>query len=291
MRVLHRRRQGAQPGQREEARRRRGQRGRGLRRRPLEELARGRVARHRAVDHRDHAVRRRQAALQAVLGDHDRGAPVLVQAAQLPDELVSGDRVELGGRLVEHEQRRVVHHRRRDRHALQLAAREGVGAAIQEVRHPEPQRRLLHRPRHRAARLAAMLQRQLELGPDSAHHDLRLGLLEDRAAHRRELPRPVVAHVEPADGQRTRGLATVEVRHETAEGAQERRLPRARHAGQHREGPGLDRQIDVGQRRRLRLGIAVAKARRDHQRLTHAPPPCAPPARRTATGRPARAAR
>ena len=50
-----------------------------------------------------------------------------------------------------------------------------------------------------AARLAAVLERQLQLGPHTAQHHLRLGLLEDRSADRRQLARAVLAHVEAAD--------------------------------------------------------------------------------------------
>ena len=78
-----------------------------------------------------------------------------------------------------------------------------------------------------------MLERQLELGPHAAHHHLRLGLLEDGAAHRGQLARPVLAHVEAADVERAARLAAVEVRHEPAERAQERRLAGAGHARQH----------------------------------------------------------
>ncbi len=185
---LHRCRQGPEPGQRKEPRARRCERRRRLHR-PLEELARRRVARHRPIHHRDHAIRRRKAALQPVLGDHHGGSPVLVQASQLPDELVARHGIELRGRLVEHEQRRVVHHRGGDRHALELPAGERVGAAVEQMRHAEAERRLLHRAGHRRRRLAAVLQRQLQLGAHAAHHHLRLGLLEDRAAHCGQLAR------------------------------------------------------------------------------------------------------
>ena len=93
---------------------------------------------------------------------------------------------------------------------------------------PSAERRLLHRAGHRAGRLAAVLQRQLQLGAHAAHHHLRLGLLEDGAAHCGQLPGPVVAHVETANAQLAARLAAVEVRHETAERAQQRRLAASR---------------------------------------------------------------
>ena len=69
---------------------------------------------------------------------------------------------------------------------------------------PSDERRLLHRARDRGRRLAAVLERQLQLGAHAAHHHLRLGLLEDGAAHGGQLARAVLAHVEPADHQRAR---------------------------------------------------------------------------------------
>ena len=116
-------------------------------------------------------------------------------------------------------------HRRGDRDALELAARERVGAALQQVRDAERERRLLHGPCHRGGGLAPVLERQLELCAHSAHHDLALGLLEDRPADGGELAGAVLAHVEAPNAQLAVRLAAVEVRHEPAERAQERRLP------------------------------------------------------------------
>ena len=108
-----------------------------------------------------------------------------------------------------------MHHRRGDRHALELAARERVGTAVEQVRHAQAEGGLLHGPRHRAGGGAAMLKRQLELGPDAAHDDLGLRLLEDRAAHRGELARAMHSHVQAADAQLARRLAAMEMRHES----------------------------------------------------------------------------
>jgi hypothetical protein len=64
----------------------------------------------------------REAALEAVLGEHDGGPPLLVEPPQQPDELVAGDRVELRGRLVEEHEPRAAGERGAERDALQLAA-------------------------------------------------------------------------------------------------------------------------------------------------------------------------
>ena len=114
--------------------------------------------------------------------------------------------------------------------------------------HAERQRRLLHRPGDRRGRLAAVLERQLELGAHAAHHHLGLGLLEDRAAHGGQLARPVLAHAQPGHRELALHLAAVEVGHEAAQRPQQRGLARAGHARQHREGAGLEPKRHVAQR-------------------------------------------
>ena len=71
--------------------------------------------------HRDRAVGEAQAALESVLGDHDRRVTVLVEAPQQRDQLVAGDRVELRRRLVEQDQLRPARERRAERDSLELA--------------------------------------------------------------------------------------------------------------------------------------------------------------------------
>ena len=287
--LLDRHRQGIQSGQREQLRGRRGQGwygGGG----PGEELAGRRIAGHAPLHHRDDAVGGGQAALEPMLGDHHGRAPVLVEPAQQPDELIARHGVQLRGGLVEEEQARPVHHGGGDRHPLQLTAREGVRAALEQVRHPEGQGGLLHRSRDGAGRLAPLLQGQLELGPDTAHHHLGLGLLEDRSAHPGELAGPVLAHIEPADPQLSRNFAAVEVRDEAAERPQQRRLARAGGTGEHREGARLELEADVTQRRPGGLGIAVAEGVGHGQRRAHrlAPGPMPRRAPRPAKGLSAR---
>ena len=71
-----------------------------------------------------------------MLGEHDRRVRVLVEPPQQRDQLVARDRVELRGRLVEHDQRRPAGERGAERHALQLTAgqlgggRDRAGAPI-----------------------------------------------------------------------------------------------------------------------------------------------------------------
>ena len=249
----HRGGERAQPGLREQPRGRRGQSGRRLSG-PGQKLPRAGVAGDPGLLQRDHSARGREAALQAVLGDHHGGAPVLVQAPEQPHQLVARHRVELRGGLVQQQQRGTPHHRRGDGHPLKLSAGEGVRAPVEEMGHPERQRRLLHRPCHRARSLAGVLQRQLQLRHDAAHHHLRLRLLEDGPAHRGQVARAVLADRHPGHAQLSRGGAAVEVGHEAAQGADQRGLPRPGHAGQHGERAGLDLETHVAQRRSVASG-------------------------------------
>ena len=71
---------------------------------PGEEVSWGAVEGDGSRVHGDYPVGRGQAALQAVFGQKDRDPPLLVEAAEEPDELVARYRVELGGWLVEEDE-------------------------------------------------------------------------------------------------------------------------------------------------------------------------------------------
>ena len=157
-RLLDRHRRGVQPRQREHAR------GRG-RVRASQPRARGLVGDDPAAGELDDAIRRGQAALQPVLGEHDRGPPLLVQPPQDAEQLVAGDGVELGGRLVEQQQPRTAGERGRQGDPLELAAGELVRGPVQQAAEPERQRGLLHPARHRGRGPPEVLEREGELGP------------------------------------------------------------------------------------------------------------------------------
>ena len=199
---LHaRHRRQSQAGQEPRARRRQ------FRRRvagPGEELGRAGVADHAPAAHRDRSVGEAQAPLEPVLGDHDRGVEVLVEAPEQRDQLVAGDGVELRGRLVEQDQLRPARERRAERDALELAAGQLGGRAVEQVRDPERERRLLDRARHRGGRLPLVLERERQLGADGAHHHLRLGILEQRADGGGQRAWTVLARVHPGDASRGR---------------------------------------------------------------------------------------
>ena len=207
--------------------------------------------------HRDHAVGRAEAALEAMLDQQHRRLRLLVEPAQLPDQLVAGDRVELRGGLVEQHQRRAGDERRGERHALQLAAGELGGGAVEQRVDAERERHLLDAARDGSRRAPEVLDGERQLGAHGAHHDLRLGVLQQRAGDDADRRRGVLARVEAGDGHVAREAAAVEMRHEAGGGAQQRRLARAGEPGEHAELARRERQADVAQRRAGSAGVGV----------------------------------
>ncbi len=228
---------------------------------PFEKAPRVAVAHDRAAGHRDHPVGRRQAALQAMLDQQYRRVGLLVEPAQLPDQLVARHGVQLRGRLVEQDQRRARDERGGERDPLQLAAGQLAGGAVQQVTDPEGQRGLLHPARDAAGAAGAqVLERQRELGADRVHDDLRLGILQQRAGHGADRGRGVIACVQSADDHVARKAAAVEVRDETGGGAQQRRLARPRQPHDDAELTGRHRQADIAQRILCPRRISIADA-------------------------------
>src|SRR5919201_747335 len=73
----------------------------------------------------------------AVVRDHEDRRPRAVDAVEELHDPDRGVGVEVPGRLVADEERRVVHEGTRDRDALLLAARELVGVRVHPVREPD----------------------------------------------------------------------------------------------------------------------------------------------------------
>ena len=218
--------------------------------RPRQEAARIAVADDLPARHRDHAVGGRQAALEALLDQHDGGVALLVEPAQQPDQLVAGDRVQLGGGLVQQHQLGPGGERARERHPLQLAAGELLGGAVEQVGDAQCERGFLDRACDRAGGEPAVLQRERDLRAHAGHHHLCLGVGQQRSRVRPDLGGGVLAGVEPGRQHGPAEAAPVEVRHQPAGGAQQRRLARAGEPGDHAELARLDREADVAQGRR-----------------------------------------
>ena len=197
----------------------------------------------------------RQAALEPVLGEHDRRPPLLVEPPQHAEQLVAGDGVELRGRLVEQQQR--AGGRRARRRARRAAARRRTARASERSSSgaiPSASAASSTPRATAAAPPAAVLERERELGAHGAHHDLRLGVLEQRAGDRGELGRPVLARVEPADaraGRRTSPPWKCGTRPAAARSSVD--LPEPEPPASTTNSPGSTRSVDVAQRRRGRV--------------------------------------
>ena len=98
---------------------------------PFEEAPRVAVADNLAIGHRYHPVGGGQAALQPVLDQQHGCVGLLVEPAQLPDQLVTGHRVELRRRLVEQHQRWTRDERGGERDPLELAAGQLAGGPVE----------------------------------------------------------------------------------------------------------------------------------------------------------------
>ena len=112
--------------------------------------------------------------------EHDRRTVVLVQAPQLPQQLLGGNRVQLRCGLVQQQQPGPRGKRGGERHALQLTTGQGPDRALEQVGDAECQRRFLDRARERRTAHAAALERQLDLRTHAVHDGLCLRVLEAR---------------------------------------------------------------------------------------------------------------
>ena len=142
---------------------------------------------------------------------------VLVQPAQQADQLVAGDRVELRGRLVEHDQLRPPGERRAERDALQLAAGQLGGRAVEQMRDPERERRLLDAARDARPRDSP----RFSSGNASSARTVPIttcvsGSWNSVPTDARELARAVLAGVHARDQRAAGERPAVEVRHEPA---------------------------------------------------------------------------
>ena len=96
---------------------------------------------------------------------------------------------------------------------------------------------------------AQVLEPERDLVRDDRHHDLVLGILEDRRDRPSELGRAGAARVQAGDDDPARERAAVEVRHEPGERAQQRRLAGARGPEQRDHLSRLELERDAVERR------------------------------------------
>ena len=172
----------------------------------------------------DHAIRDRERPVDALLGE-DGGAPRRSTASR---KAAAPAGIELRGRLVEEEQLRVERERRCEADPLQLAAGELDRASLGEVGGPDRSRA----PPRRAAR-SAPARGPMFSSPNATSFSTRVittwfsGSWKTQATVPASSAGPCVRVSSPPTSTRAREAAAVEVRDETGQRAQQRRLAAA----------------------------------------------------------------
>ena len=176
--------------------------------------------------------------------DHDHGLSLEVEPLEDREDLRGRTGVEVPGRLVGEDHRRVVQQRARDRDALLLAARELRWPVVDPIAEPDGIERG-DRPLASALAVAAVDERQLDV-LDRVEPRQQIERLEDEAdvlvADRREL---VVRELPDVLAGEDVFAAVGDV--ETAEDVHERRLARPRGAHDRHELALVDVEVDTAE--------------------------------------------
>ena len=218
---------------------------------PSQRPVAGRVEREPSVLDEEDAVAALQWQRGPLLGNDDRRAKL---ARQVENRLGSLG-VELGGRLVQEQQRGPDRKDGRETGALQLAGREGLGAALGEPRYACICERAVDAGPDLCRRRTEVLEPERDLVLDAAEDDLVLGVLKERCDLVGEIGRAEAAGVASGDLDPALEAAAVEVWDEPGQRAQKRRLAGARGAEECHDLTGLDLERDIGQRGPIRTWI------------------------------------
>ena len=217
-----------------------------LRRQPLERFRTRGVEEEAALVDEEDPRRELECPADAMLREHDGRAE--------PFDGVEEERrafgIELRGRLVEEQQLRLQRERGCEAHTLELAAGELDRLAPPQMERVHREKRSLDARPDLGRRHAEILEPERHLVRRDRHHDLVLRILEDGRNRAGELGWTCAAGVEPGDDDPAGEAATVEVRHEPRERAQQRRLPGARGAKERDDLPNLQLERDAVERRR-----------------------------------------
>ena len=202
------------------------------------------VADHAALAQLDHAPAHLVDHLLVVGRDDDGRAGAVDPVDQLhdPDRRLG---VEVAGRLVAEQQRRVVDERARDRDALLLAARQLVGVVVQLGRQADQAQDVRHLAADRLAVLADHLERVRDVRVDRAVRQ-QLEVLEDDADVAAQLRHLAAAHLgQRVAGDRDVALGRLELLHQQADAG---RLAAAGRADDEDELAAADLQRDAVER-------------------------------------------
>src|SRR2546428_9089798 len=148
---------------------------------------------------------------------------------------------------------------RGNRNALAFAARQGIDPAAPQRVDPDLIDHLLDAVTHQRSRQSEILETKGELSLDVLEHELRIGMLKDKADVGRELTRRMVPRVEAADHDPAAELAAGAVWNQAIEAPKQCRLSAARGspAGAPLAAVHRGREGARGRPAGFRVGIAV----------------------------------
>jgi hypothetical protein len=181
--------------------------------------------------------------VQVLVDDHDSDARLAVEPGDGVEHFFLAQRVELGRRVVEHQQLRPKSQGGGDGLALLLPARESPGRAfgmLSQAHHVECPTGALD---DLGRRQAQVLQPELHVFLDGEPDDLRLGALQHDADLAGQVGQVGLARVEAAHLHRAFEHPAERVRHEPVHHVAQRALARAGATGQGQELAALDAQF------------------------------------------------
>ncbi len=178
------------------------------------------VEHHHPVDEADRRI-------EVVLDEEDRPIALGHQAGEGVVDLLDSARVEVRGRLVQHQQGRSHGQRAGDGEALPSAAREPVGVLAPPLPQAHAAQRRLGACEHVCHRHPQILRTECDLVEQRARDQLCIGILEDHAHPRAELGDGGVGRVVTADLDRAPNLGRQGVGDESVQSEGQCRLARS----------------------------------------------------------------
>ena len=199
----------------------------------------------------------------AVLGDDDADAGVARKRGEERDDIAPRVRVQVGERLVDEQQDRVLDDRRGDGDLRRLAGRQPAQRPVEKVRDAAPLADLRDACRHDRWRDASKLERQSQFVAHAVGRESFARMLQHDAHELRGVARGNGRAVVAGNPQDAVDAAAVDVRVQSREGPEQRRLAGA--GGSRDDGQRPRREDQVGNPdRAFCAGAAVAQHRIPH---------------------------
>ena len=198
----------------------------------------------RAVDH-DRAGEEAHRGIEVVLDQQDRAVAGGDDVGECGVHIVDALGVEVGCRLVEHDQRRAHRQGAGDRETLPPAARETVGVLVSPVPQADAAQCVFGPRAHLVERQQQVLGTEGDLVVGRAGDDLRIRILEDHRDVRAQRGGEGVGGVESAGLDRPRHGRGHRVGDQSVERERQRRFARTGRAEQQHDLAGVDVEGDV----------------------------------------------